>query len=498
MTTPENKVDQPNKEPQKDQHFEVKQDVGEVKEGGTVIGVSITKNLGPQKNEKIELGEGAVNARDVGNIVTGDGNTINVTNQYGRSAAAERAELLKQANALFDQLPTYQLPPVRPLPSPSRPVYGRNPHFVGRENELRQLAAKLKAGQHMAIAATGLGGIGKSQLAIEFAHRYGQFFAGGVYWVSMAQAETVPTELALCGARLGIDGLEQLPQPQQIELVQKVWETPLPRLLIFDNCEDEALYEQYRPKTGNCRILLTSRKGDWGGTVQPLTLRSLPRADSVALLTTLCPRLTADEAGQLAAELGDFPLALHLAGSYFNRYTRLTASQFVQELQSEQLRHSAMKHHRGVGVNASGHDWNVARTFELSFQQLVAGEGAISDKLLAVSEEPTDTNIQSTTQNQKSEIDLEVDKVALALLARAAHFAPGEPIPVGLLWQTVKEETEDELLLQDGVLRLVELGLLEEGERLDEAQTEPPLQMHRLLAQFVQGVTESEAAQGAV
>jgi hypothetical protein len=66
-----------------------------------------------------------------------------------------------------------------------------------------QLAETLKAGGAAAIAplaaATGMGGIGKTQLAAEFAHRYSQYFAGGVFWLSFASADSVPAEIASCG-----------------------------------------------------------------------------------------------------------------------------------------------------------------------------------------------------------------------------------------------------------------------------------------------------------
>ena len=427
--------------------------------------------------------QGDVTLKVRGDMVGGDKITNNVTNYYMRSAAEQQADLLKQAHDLFAELPTDVLPPVRPLPTPSRPVYGRSPHFVGREAELRELAQQLKAGKYTAIAATGLGGIGKSQLAIEFIHRYGQFFAGGVYWVNMAQPEAVPMELALCGARLGIVGIETLPQPQQAELVQNAWETPLPRLLIFDNCEDEGLYERYRPKTGNCRVLLTSRKGDWPSNVQMVPLRSLLRHDSKILLNKLCPHLIEAEADELAEELGDYPLALHLAGSYLNRYKQLPIQRFLQELQSDHLHHRAMALHRGVGENLSGHDWSVMRTFEISFKQLVTDE------------EPMDVDTQSKIQNPKSKVELVVDGLGLELLACAACFAPGEPIPMSLLWQTVSES--DELLLEDGVLRLVELGLLEK-EPVEEDSIAQTVKMHRLLVQFVQSVLAYEESQRSV
>ena len=98
----------------------------------------------------------------------------------------------------------------------------------------------------------------------------------------------------------------------------------MPRLLVFDNCEEEALLESWRPTSGGCRVLVTSRRSNWtptlGVTVLPLDL--LPRADSVELLRRYRPDLTPDAVGldAVAAELGDLPLALHLAGSYLHAY----------------------------------------------------------------------------------------------------------------------------------------------------------------------------------
>jgi hypothetical protein len=65
----------------------------------------------------------------------------------------------------------------------------RNPLFVGRDADLRTLAAAFKGGGAAAIT-TGIGGVGKTQLASEFTHRYGQFFMGVVFWLSFALAES--------------------------------------------------------------------------------------------------------------------------------------------------------------------------------------------------------------------------------------------------------------------------------------------------------------------
>ena len=122
-------------------------------------------------------------------------------------ASLPAPELLN-AKALLAHLPTTggALSPAEPLPPGSRMPFSRNPLFVGRVDDLRVIATALKVAQTAAIgsveiaAASGLGGIGKTQLAIEFVHRYGRYFAGGVFWLSFADANAVPSEIAACGA----------------------------------------------------------------------------------------------------------------------------------------------------------------------------------------------------------------------------------------------------------------------------------------------------------
>jgi hypothetical protein len=146
----------------------------------------------------------------------------------------------------------------------------RNALFVGREEDLKALASALKAGETAAVGqvatVTGLGGIGKTQLASEFVHRYGQYFTGGVFWLSFADPAAVPAEIATCGGAGGMklrNNFGSLPLEEQVRLVAAEWQGPLPRLLVFDNCEDEVLLARWRPRTGGCRVLVTSRRETW-------------------------------------------------------------------------------------------------------------------------------------------------------------------------------------------------------------------------------------------
>ena len=112
---------------------------------------------------------------------------------------------LRARMALLAALPVDVVPVVAPLPLGSRMPLSPNPLFVGRDQDLQQLARTIGAGRMAAVAAaTGLGGIGKTQLASEFVHRYGQFFAGGVFWLNFAKAADVPGEVARCGGPQGL------------------------------------------------------------------------------------------------------------------------------------------------------------------------------------------------------------------------------------------------------------------------------------------------------
>ena len=370
------------------------------------------------------------------------------------------------------QLPLDDIPKPASLPPGSRMLMGLNPHFVGRERELKQVAQVLQTGDTAAIgqmaSITGLGGVGKSQLAIAFAHHYGPLFAGGVFWVSMSDGANVPAELAQCGYAMQLgDRYDGLTLDEQVRRVQRAWQEAIPRLLLFDNCEDESLLAQWRPKTGGCRVLATSRRATWDVSlgVATLPLDILTPPESRALLQSLAPHLNSPDADAIAEELGHLPLALHLAGSYLHTYRHAPFAQpaaYLVELQNERLEHPSLQG-EGTSHSPTDHERHVGRTFALSLERLNPDEP--------------------------------VDQLALALLTRAAHFAPGTPIPRALLLATAGATGDDragQIQGEKAMARLVSLGLL-----TTEAETGQPI-IHRLVTAFVQAKKLDEEAQAEV
>ncbi len=370
-------------------------------------------------------------------------------------------------------LPIDVLPDPGPLPAGSRMPFAPNPLFVGRREDLRTLARQLQAGETSAIgqveiaAATGLGGIGKTQLAAEFVHRYGRSFDGGVFWMSFAEPASVPAEVASCGRSLDLHpSYDALPLDQQVRLVEDIWARPVPRLLVFDNCEEEAVLDRWRPRTGGARVLVTSRRQRWDRSlgVQSVQISTLPRPASVELLRKFRPDVPQEDPtlSDIADNLGDLPLALHLAGSFLERYAEAPEGQPAAYL--EALRQGGLLQHpslqgKSAGLSPTSHEAHVGRTFALSLDKL----------------KPED----------------ETDALALALLARAAYFAPSEPIPRELLLKTVNLESGARLQAEDALTRLTALGLLEAGKA-------GALVMHRLVAEFARGFDGGEDAREAV
>ena len=217
------------------------------------------------------------------------------------------ADELEEARRKLEALPLEEVPEDRAaLPARSFMPLRPNPNFVGRREDLKRIAAGLKAGGTAAIgevavaASSGLGGLGKTQLACEFVYRYGRFFHG-VYRLNFGDPARIPAEVAACGGSGGMNlhpgEYHQLPLEDRARAVMAEWQGDLPRLLVFDNCEDEELLDRWLPPVGGCRVLVTSRGGSWDPSlgVTDLKLGVLDRPESVELLRKYRPDLPADD-----------------------------------------------------------------------------------------------------------------------------------------------------------------------------------------------------------
>lgn len=339
--------------------------------------------------------------------------------------------------AKLKNLPLNRIPQPAPLPKGSHfPEISPALLFTSRDEQLLQLATWLKKGTRPVVItqATGsekFGGAGKTWLAREFARRYGKYFSGGVFWYNFSDPELIPFEI-VAGHDLASGGiLEARARQVQIE-----WESELPRLLIFDGCENAEALETWRPHKGGSRVLLTSRRNEWGleAEIDVLSLSPFERRFSLELLQGYCTEKAANDPAleAIAENLGDQPQALALAGNMLGLCGRkkITPEKYLQVLQDPDLLKRRFLDKSKKILQAQ--DLQFGRAVKLSLEHL-------------------------NTENK-------TDQFSLDLLSWMSWFAADVPIPPEWLGSIAGEQQVHFKTFEAALESLVDMGLVQKND----------------------------------
>ncbi|TMC22767.1 MAG: TIR domain-containing protein, partial [Chloroflexi bacterium] len=268
--------------------------------------------------------------------------------------------------------------------------YPRNSFFIGREDLLTRLHTQLQAGQATTLsqpqAVSGLGGIGKTHLAIEYAYRYHQEYEM-VLWAPAASTEMLASSYSAIATLLKLP--ERVASEQEVitQAVKKWLQTHGKWLLILDNADDLDLLPPYIPPVHVGHILLTTRAWDMQRLAQRIDVETLANEQAALFLLRRAALVKPDIelsqisiedrrlATQIAQELGGLPLALDQAGAYLDA-TGMSLSQYQEVYQQQR---QALPGERRARV--PDHPDPVATTWSLSFQRVEKQNAAAADLL---------------------------------------------------------------------------------------------------------------------
>lgn len=216
---------------------------------------------------------------------------------------------------------------------PFRKLWGgvpaRNPGFKGREELLQAVRDALVGGDHAVVQALhGMGGVGKTQIAIEYTHRFAADYHL-VWWVNSERRELIAEQFAALAGELGC-AMEGAPLAVMQRAVLAALHERDRWLVIFDNVERPDHVAPWLPG-GAGHVIITSRAYGWDDLAVPVSVNVFSRAESETILQSRVMGLTGADAELVAAAVGDLPLAVAQAAGYM-AYTGIPAGEYVSLL----------------------------------------------------------------------------------------------------------------------------------------------------------------------
>lgn len=279
-------------------------------------------------------------------------------------------------------------PAAAPAPAGGGPVWHvplpRNPFFTGRERVLEEIGLAL--GEEGKAGLSGMGGVGKTQAAAEYAYRRREEYRA-VLWARADTAESLKADLAAMAARLRLPEKDETDRDQVVAAVERWLEEESGWLLILDNADDLRPAADLLRRQWGGHILLTTRAHATGavpkievaemspeeGTLFLLRRAKLVEADDPLGAAAGADRALAEE---ITREVGGLPLALEQAGAFIEEGPSSLA-EYLELYRSEGAQLRAARFGEAAGQES------VTITFSLAFRQVEAASAAAADMLRA-------------------------------------------------------------------------------------------------------------------
>ncbi|HET9169864.1 MAG TPA: FxSxx-COOH system tetratricopeptide repeat protein, partial [Actinospica sp.] len=334
-------------------------------------------------------------------------------------------------------------------------VRPRNDVFTGRNTMLDNLRDQLKekgSAVVLPVALHGLGGVGKTQVALEYAHRFKADY-DVIWWIDAEIPSFINESLAELADRLGVKVGDSLPDAAREALAALRGGLPQSKrwLLIYDNASEPSDLRDFLPN-GPGHVLITSRNQTWTSVGEALEVDVFTRDESIEHLSKRLPELSAEDAERLAARLDNLPLAVEIAAAWLAE-TGMPVEDYLRDLDTTS-RGSVLSVRESVAYSRA-----LEATWEISLKRLAARTpvGVLVLELCAF-------------MAPSISLDLISGQPTLDALAR---FDPGLAVP-GIMNRVIEE--------------IRRLALV----KVDRQNNNNELQIHRLMQEFLRNRLSEE------
>ncbi|KAF8446937.1 P-loop containing nucleoside triphosphate hydrolase protein [Terfezia claveryi] len=287
---------------------------------------------------------------------------------------------------------------------PFLPNVRKSAEFVGREYLIESLKQNVEEGKHTqnTIVLYGTGGMGKTQLALEYIHQHYRDYSS-VFWINAASDQTtilgftqimqrliqhhaeVSEDYPQIGRLLGMagkldfNGCFAITEPSEAQYIVdavKRWFALLENrnwLLVFDNLDNPELVdiEEYIPACNHGTVIITSRRRDLQQGRRGFEVQQMQPIEAIQLLLKACAMPKFDDlipseqttSSTIAEELGYLPLALDQAGAYIHM-AQYSLGRYLKDYQTN------ASYLLSKGWKAGKQDRSVFATWEISFNTI--------------------------------------------------------------------------------------------------------------------------------
>jgi tetratricopeptide (TPR) repeat protein len=236
----------------------------------------------------------------------------------------------------------------------------------------------LQPGAVAISAVSGMGGVGKTELATQYARQHEADYPGGICWLNARTSNLAAEIVQFALQKMNLEVPQQNFRGRQLSLIEQVhwcwqhWQPPERlALVVLDDITDLGSCREFLPTAHRFRVLMTTRLPNLDTNIEEISLDVLSEEEALQLLTKLVGERRVQKEEQtaklLCEWLGYLPLGLELVGRYLAEDPDLSLTQMLERLKARRLKDEALEHQQ---LTLSVAQLGVLAAFELSWLEL--------------------------------------------------------------------------------------------------------------------------------